>query len=163
MAKEVTEELKQRLVDLRVKGLGFKKIAEQISLEFPHQYSHMWVKRYFDKHDDELAKVISEDTTIRDGYRKEIERTSKELDRIEKELWSVYGECESVREKTGVLKVLLEKVRTTQAQQKKITDNINKSTTVNILNVSEQIDKMTPEALKKMWQQKEKEKLEEYA
>ena len=168
MAKEVSEELKQRLAQLRYQeGWGYERIAKQITLEFPHKVSHMWVKRYFDKHDAELGRLIVEDNTVRDEYRREIKRTAQELKRIEEELWSCYGESDSVREKTNVLKVLLDKVRASQAQQKKITDNITKHTTVNIMNISEQMDsaleKMPPEAIRKILEKKEKKTLEEYA
>ncbi|HHH80104.1 MAG TPA: hypothetical protein ENL13_04305, partial [Thermoplasmatales archaeon] len=60
MAKTVTEQLKKRIQELRLKGLGYRKIAQILTNEFPETYSHMWVKRYCEQHNKELAQIIVE-------------------------------------------------------------------------------------------------------
>jgi len=106
-------ELAEYARDLRARGLGFRQIAKKINERFNTQVSHMAVKTYFDNFGAQ-AMGMKKTTIIqtREELKQEILDTTKQLKKINKEMWKLYEEIKKTgKDKMGLARMnMLDKI-----------------------------------------------------
>ena len=101
---EQNPQLVEMAKKLRGKGLGFRKIAQEMNEEFGADVSHMAVKTYFD---NAAAPIDVKKYPITEKEQQEIKdeilSTSEQLKNINKEMWELYHEMKDTNnDKSGM-------------------------------------------------------------
>ena len=167
MAKELTPELKQRILVLRgVDNESYRTIADIITKEFPGSYSHMWVKNICETYEKELANAIENSPPVKNEFVKNIKIEQQELAKIRHELWDCVDEAERVPDKVRALKVLIDTSSSQISTLDKIYQGVTqqqKTKETTPMDIEEMINKISLDVLKKIIKEKEKEEMEQYA
>ena len=149
MAKTVTKQMKKRMQELRLQGMGYRRIAQVLTREFPETYSHMWVKRYFEEHNNELAQIIVENPDIREQLKEEILNTTEQLRMANEEAWRIYREAGSAAGKVKALQLVLDQLKFQNQLLMKLEKAANSITTINLIQIADQINEKLEDLEKK--------------
>lgn len=107
-------DIAERAKRLRGEGLGFRMIAKKLDEEFSFKISHMGVKTYFDDIGAQAMGIKKTSMTqiSREELKQEILNTTKQLKKINEEMWGLYNEIKgSGKDKFGIARMnLLDKI-----------------------------------------------------
>lgn len=107
-------DIAERAKRLRGEGLGFRMIAKKLKEEFNFNISHMGIKTYFDNIGVQAMGIKKRSITqiSKEDLRQEILDTTKQLKKINEEMWTLYNEIKGAgKDKFGVARMnLLDKI-----------------------------------------------------